>query len=84
VLARITAQELSNSQNIVKMHKTVSEGQIILTAPLAVLGGLVVSVLATGPKVCGIKPDRGDTNPQHTFLWSSKAVGSTERDFIAC
>jgi hypothetical protein len=46
------------------------------------LGGLVVSVLATGPKVRGFDPDRGrwifkgDKNPRHNFLWrGSKAVG---------
>jgi hypothetical protein len=39
-----------------------------------VLGGLVVSVLAIGPKVRRYKPGRGrwtfkaDKNPQHTFL----------------
>jgi hypothetical protein len=47
-----------------------------------VLGGLVVSVLAIGPKVRGYKPGRGrwifqaDKNPQHTFLrMGSKAGG---------
>ena len=30
---------------------------------IVTLGGLVVSVLATGPKVCGFKPGRGDKNP---------------------
>jgi hypothetical protein len=46
------------------------------------LGGLVVSVLATGPKVRGFDPDRGrwtfkgDKNPEHNFLRrGSKAVG---------
>jgi hypothetical protein len=45
------------------------------------LGGLVVSVLATGPKVRGFDPDRGrwifkgDKNPEHNFLRrGSKAV----------
>jgi hypothetical protein len=45
------------------------------------LGGLVVSVLATGPKVRGFDPDRGrwilkgDKNPEHHFLRrGSKAV----------
>jgi hypothetical protein len=49
------------------------------------LGGLVVSVLATGPKVRGIDPDRGrwifkgDKNPEHHFLRrGSKAVGRTQ------
>jgi hypothetical protein len=47
------------------------------------LGGLVVSVLATGPKVRGFDPDRGrwifksDKNPEHHFLRrGSKAGGS--------
>jgi hypothetical protein len=46
------------------------------------LGGLVVSVLATGPKVRGFDPDRGrwifkgDKNPEHHFLRrGSKAAG---------
>jgi hypothetical protein len=44
------------------------------------LGGLVVSVLATGPKVRGFDPDRGRwifyKNPEHHFLRrGSKAVG---------
>jgi hypothetical protein len=46
------------------------------------LGGLVVSVLATGPMVRGFHPDRGrwifkgDKNPEHHFLRrGSKAVG---------
>jgi hypothetical protein len=46
------------------------------------LGGLVVSVLATWPKVRGFDPDRGrwifkgDKNPEHNFLRKgSKAVG---------
>jgi hypothetical protein len=40
------------------------------------LGGLVVSVLATGPKVRGFDPDRGrwifkgDKNPEHHILVS--------------
>jgi hypothetical protein len=42
------------------------------------LGGVVVSVLATGPKGCGFKtrPRRwifkGDKNPQHIFLSDGK------------
>jgi hypothetical protein len=36
------------------------------------LGGVVVSVLANGPKGCGFEPGRrifkGDKYPQHTFL----------------
>jgi hypothetical protein len=47
-----------------------------------VLGGLVVSMLAIGPKVCkftlgqGQWIFKGDTNLQHALLWSgSKAIG---------
>jgi hypothetical protein len=42
------------------------------------LGGVVVSVLATGPKGCGFKTRarrwifKGDKNPQHTFLSDGK------------
>jgi hypothetical protein len=42
------------------------------------LGGVVVSVLATRPKVCGFKTQprlwifKGDKNPQHTFLSDGK------------
>jgi hypothetical protein len=32
------------------------------------LDGVVISVLATGPKDSGFKPGRGDKIPQHTFL----------------
>jgi hypothetical protein len=43
------------------------------------LGGLVVRVLATGPKVRGFDPDRGRwifKSPEHHFLRrGSKAVG---------
>jgi hypothetical protein len=49
---------------------------------LVALGGLVVSVLAIGPKVRGFDPDRGrwifkgDKNQEHHFLRrGSKAVG---------
>jgi hypothetical protein len=43
--------------------------------------GLVVTMLATGPKVCGFKPDqrwifKGDKNLQHDLLQrGSKAIG---------
>jgi hypothetical protein len=42
------------------------------------VGGVVVSVLATGPKGCGLKPRprrwifKGDKIPQHTFLSDGK------------
>jgi hypothetical protein len=45
------------------------------------LGGVVVSVLATGPKVRRFKPARGDglfkgdKNPQHTFLRRGSKAG---------
>jgi hypothetical protein len=41
---------------------------------VSVLGGVMVSMLATGSKVHGFRPGRGDgflkaiQNPQHTFL----------------
>jgi WD40 repeat protein len=47
-------------------------------ASVSHLGGVVVSVLATGPKGCGFKtrPRRwifkGDKNPQHSFLSDGK------------
>jgi hypothetical protein len=56
----------------------------LCTISFAVLGGLVVSVLATGPNVRGFKLDRrrwvfkGDKNPHHAFLLKgSKTVGTT-------
>jgi hypothetical protein len=58
------------------------ESQIQRTTSTSVaLGGLVVSVLATGPKVRGFNPGRGrwifkGDNPEHNFLRrGSKAVG---------
>jgi hypothetical protein len=51
-------------------------------AHIVALGGLVVSVLAIGPKVRGFKLDHGrwifkdDKNLQHAFLrWGSEFVG---------
>jgi hypothetical protein len=47
---------------------------IALKNPSRRLGGVVVSVLATGPKGCVFKTrprrwtSKGDNNPQHTFL----------------
>jgi hypothetical protein len=53
-------------------------------------GGLVVSVLATGPEVRGFDPDRGwwifkgDKNPEHHFLRrESKAVAACKRTLRA-
>jgi hypothetical protein len=54
---------------------------------LAVLGGLVVSVLAIVPKVSGFKPGRrqwifkGDKNLQHVFV---RKVGAMLQDFTTC
>jgi hypothetical protein len=49
---------------------------------LVVLSGVMVSVIAIGPTVRGLRPGRGqwifmgDINPQHTFLRrGSKAFG---------
>jgi hypothetical protein len=56
--------------------------RLILRYKVVDLGGLVVSVLATGPKVRGFDTDRGrwifkgEKNPEHNFLRrGSKAVG---------
>jgi hypothetical protein len=50
------------------------------------IGGVVVSVLATGPK--GVPRGwifKGDKNPQYTFLrMGSKAGGPMTHDFTAC
>jgi hypothetical protein len=46
---------------------------------IVALGGLVVRVLATGPKVRGFDPDRGrwifkgDKNPEHNFQQSRRS-----------
>jgi hypothetical protein len=62
-------------------HKSNTNSASYLPHKVA-LSGLVVSVLATGPKVRGFHPDRGrwilkgDKNPEHHFLRrGSKAVG---------
>jgi hypothetical protein len=45
------------------------------------LGGVVVSVLTTGPKGRGFEPGegdrffKGDKNPQHTFLRTGSKAG---------
>jgi hypothetical protein len=41
-----------------------------LTKCLVVLGGLVVSVLASGPRFVGPHPAEGDKNLQHPFRGS--------------
>jgi hypothetical protein len=50
--------------------------------PTVILGGLVVSVFATGPNIRRLKPGqgrwifKGDKNLQHDFLWRvSKDIG---------
>jgi hypothetical protein len=55
----------------------------ILVSVWAALGGLVVIMLAIGPKVRGLIPGRGrwtfkgDKNPYHYFLWrGTKSIGS--------
>jgi hypothetical protein len=54
------------------------------------LGGLVVSVLATGSKVRGFDPDRGrwifkgDKNPEHHFLRREVKPSVPCRRFTAC
>jgi hypothetical protein len=57
------------------IHKPkLNSVMIFSTKKKAALGGLVVIVLATGPKVRGLKPGpgrwtfKGDKNPQHDFL----------------
>jgi hypothetical protein len=56
-----------------------------------VLGGVMISVLAIGPKVRGFNPGRGqwifngDKNPQHAFRRiGSKVVGPISFSFTAC
>jgi hypothetical protein len=49
-----------------------------MNAKISHVGGVVVSVLATGPKGCGFKTRprqwiyKGDKNPHHTFLSDGK------------
>jgi hypothetical protein len=51
---------------------------LCIISQLGRLGGVVVIVLATGPKGCGFKDRarrwifKGDKNPQHTFLSDGK------------
>jgi hypothetical protein len=76
----ICLQELGKIMN----KKTQNDGKYLARVCMGTvdLGGLVVSVLAIGPKVRGFDPDRGrwifkgDKNPEHHFLRrGSKAVG---------
>jgi hypothetical protein len=72
------------AQNAPTLHFTLhstsflyKRGYVITPTPSR-LGGVVVSVLATGPKGCGFKHGqgdgsfKGDKNPQHTFLSDGK------------
>jgi hypothetical protein len=48
-------------------------------------GGIVVSMLATGPKGCGFEPGQGDKNPQlevpcHKILWHVKDLFKSHGD----
>jgi hypothetical protein len=51
---------------------------LLIGITFSCLGGVVVSVLAIGPKGCGFKPGqgdglfKGDKNLQHTFLSDGK------------
>jgi hypothetical protein len=40
-------------------HGVTTQNNIVIITAIVSLGGLVVSVLATGPKVRGFKPGRG-------------------------
>jgi hypothetical protein len=58
---------------------------------IVTLGGIVVSVLAIGPKVRGFKPGqgrwifKGDKNPKHDFLLrGSETFGPISSDFTTC
>jgi hypothetical protein len=80
---------LNKEVSVCYMLRTVMFLDLITVIVFGVdLGGLVVSVLATGPKVRGFDPDRGrwifkgDKNLEHHFLQrGSKAVGPM---FTAC
>jgi hypothetical protein len=62
----------------VTYHKRKWQILLMLNHLTSCIGGVVVSVLATGPKGCVFKtrPRRwifkGDKNPQHTFLSDGK------------
>jgi hypothetical protein len=67
-------QILKSSVEVLQLQVNMLGG--VFSGPLifsVALGGLVVSVLATGPKVRGFDPDRcrifkGDKNPEHTVV----------------
>jgi hypothetical protein len=78
IVSIATCYELDSGDRIlvgVRFSAPIQAGTVDLV-------GLMVSVLATGPKVRGFDPDRGrwifkgDKNPEHNFLRKgSKAVG---------
>jgi hypothetical protein len=55
-------------------HLTPRHWYLCMCSCMCRLGGVAVSVLATGPKGCGFKTRlrrwifKGDTNPQHTVV----------------
>jgi hypothetical protein len=61
-----------------------------ITTKRVALGGLVVSVLATGPEVRGFDLDRGrwifkgDKNPEHLFLRRGKKPSFPSHRFTTC
>jgi hypothetical protein len=56
-----------------------------LNMHLVVLGGVIVSVSAIGPKVRGFKPAEGDKNRSTTSVGGEvKAVSPMSLDFTAC
>jgi hypothetical protein len=70
--------EQYRNKNIIYIRVTCGHGFSLVTPDDGRLGGVVVSVLATGPKGCGFitRPRRwifkGDKDPQHTFLLDGK------------
>jgi hypothetical protein len=73
------------------LHSFRLDVNMIFKASKVVLGGLVVSVLAIGPKVRWLKPGRrewismGNENLKCAFLLrGSTAVGPLLTDFKAC
>jgi hypothetical protein len=72
----------TNYKSTIMVH--FKSTKLTLSFDFVDLGGLVVSVLATGPKVRRFDPDRGrwifkgNKNPEHNFLRrGSKAVSPT-------
>jgi hypothetical protein len=78
-LPSMTGRRLKSTVNML----SIAEDEIRTVTVCGCLGGLVVSVLATGPRGCGFEPGQGDKNPQHTFLrMGSKDGGPTGTDRI--